>query len=58
MTLTEQLHNCQDLLARAQLAGDQDAIRRFSSYRLTLIHSIADSSLLTWHDRTQTSSKQ
>ncbi|WP_167343374.1 hypothetical protein [Rhodococcus erythropolis] len=49
MTLTEQLHNCQDLLARAQLAGDEDAIRRFSSYRLTLIQQIADSSRLAWH---------
>ncbi|MDV8009385.1 hypothetical protein [Rhodococcus sp. IEGM 1318] len=47
MTLTEQLHNCQDLLARAQLAGDKDAIRRFSKHRLTLIQQIATTSTPT-----------
>ncbi|MFM9263511.1 hypothetical protein ACKAMS_33265 [Rhodococcus sp. 5A-K4] len=45
MTLTEQLHNCQDLLARAHLAGNKDAIRRFSEHRLTLIQQIVTTSI-------------
>ncbi|WP_218639099.1 hypothetical protein, partial [Rhodococcus sp. D-1] len=45
MTLTEQLRNCQDLLARAYPAGDKDAIRRFSEHRLTLIQQIANTGI-------------
>lgn len=45
MTLTEQLHNCQDLLARAQMAGDKDAIRRFSEHRLSLIQQMDPTSI-------------
>ena len=49
MTLTEQLHNCQDLLARAQMAGDKDAIRRFSEHRLSLIQQMAPTSIDPTH---------
>ncbi len=51
MTLTEQLHNCQHLLERAQLAGDADAVRRFSEHRRTLVQQIADESTHTRHSQ-------
>lgn len=51
MTLTEQLHNCQHLLERAQLAGDADAVRRFAEHRRTLVQQIADESTHTRHSQ-------
>ena len=36
-TLKDQLDNCQYLLARARIAGDDDAVRRFSERRELLV---------------------
>jgi len=41
MSLRDQLNDCLYLLARARLAGDDDAIRRYSEHRLTLVKQIA-----------------
>lgn len=41
MTFREQLDNCCYLLARARLAGDDDAIRRYSERRAVLVKQIA-----------------
>ncbi|TSD40300.1 hypothetical protein FFI94_031585 [Rhodococcus sp. KBS0724] len=41
MTLVDRLENCQYLLARAWLTGDDDAVRRFSEYRLILARLLA-----------------
>lgn len=41
MTLRDQLDNCLYLLARARLAGDDEAIRRYSEHQLTLVKQIA-----------------
>jgi len=41
MTLKQQLDNCQYLLARARLAGDHDAVIRYSDHRMTLIKQMA-----------------
>ncbi|OYD70515.1 hypothetical protein BDB13_4136 [Rhodococcus sp. OK302] len=40
-TLKDQLDNCQYLLTRARLAGDDDAVRRFTEYRELLIRQSA-----------------
>lgn len=41
MTLRDQLDNCCYLLARARLAGDDAAIRRYSEHRAVLVKQIA-----------------
>lgn len=41
MTLKDQLNDCLYLLARARLAGDDNAIRRHSEHRSVLIKQIA-----------------
>ena len=40
-TLRERLDNCNYLLARARLAGNGDAVRRFSEHRDKLVKQIA-----------------
>ncbi|KJF22622.1 hypothetical protein C7T36_21770 [Rhodococcus sp. AD45-ID] len=40
-TVKAQLDNCQFLLNRAQLAGNDDAIRQLSERRLTLVRQLA-----------------
>ncbi|NMM91263.1 hypothetical protein B2J88_44355 [Rhodococcus sp. SRB_17] len=40
-TLKDQLDNCQYLLARARIAGDDDAVRRFSERRELLVKQLA-----------------
>jgi len=41
MTLRDQLNDCLYLLARARLAGNDDAIRRYSEHRAVLVKQIA-----------------
>lgn len=41
MTLRDQLDDCRFLLARARLAGDRDAIQRYSEHRDVLVKQIA-----------------
>ncbi|KSU70893.1 hypothetical protein AS032_26245 [Rhodococcus qingshengii] len=41
MTLRDQLENCRYLLARARLAGDDEAIRRYSEHQRMLVKQIA-----------------
>ena len=41
MTLRDQLNDCLYLLVRARLAGNDDAIRRYSEHRDVLVKQIA-----------------
>ncbi len=41
MTLRDQLNDCLYLLARARLAGDDNAVQRYSAHRLLLVKQIA-----------------
>ena len=41
MTLRDQLNDCLYLLARARLAGNDDAIQRYSEHRAVLVKQIA-----------------
>ena len=41
MTLRDQLENCRYLLALARLAGDDEAIRRYSEHQRMLVKQIA-----------------
>ncbi len=41
MTLTDQLDNCEYLLADAELMGNGDAARRFREHRLRLVEQLA-----------------
>lgn len=41
MTLRDQLNDCVYLLVRARLAGDDDAVRRYTEHRAVLVKQIA-----------------
>lgn len=41
MSLTDQLDNCEFLLADAESAGDGHAVRQFKEHRLSLVQQLA-----------------